>query len=39
MDKKPSPQLQKLIERIKQRKAEIEAQKNEKPAPQTGRET
>ena len=29
----PSPELQKLIERIKQRKAELDAQKNDKPAP------
>lgn len=28
----PSPELQKLIERIKQRKAELDAQKNN-PAP------
>lgn len=32
MDKKPSPQLQKLIDRIKQRKAELE-QKKDHPAP------
>lgn len=29
----PSPELQKLIERIKQRKAELDAQKKENSAP------
>lgn len=29
----PSPELQKLFERMKQRKAEMDAQKNDKPAP------
>jgi hypothetical protein len=28
-----SPELQKFIERIKRRKAELDAQKNDKPAP------
>lgn len=29
----PSPELQKLIERIKQRKAEMDKQQNNNPAP------